>query len=452
MHNKKSLKGFTVVELAIVIIIAGVMMVAYITTYDTYRKRISLQRTMDTLDRMENALADFYGIYGRYPCPANRRLSSMDQMYGHEIYMTVANLNAVGSSNCSVPCETTGASNADELQIAGVPIGVICVNEGSRDVMLDGTDDWVMIGTVPVATLFRDVSSDPEMRLEGDTRFDGQDMQITYAITEEMTDNGLSLNNPANPNAGAISVRDENGRQLTDPDNSAHYVLISHGINSRGAFSEVGTQVGDCLVGSGVPAPAPLGFNPGSPGIATEIENCDDNDAIFVKGLYSLSDGDDYFDDFVTYRARATTALWRRSNSAPTGTVYLYNTNLGRVGVNNDTPTFILDVFGNIRVEDQVGADDNICDSLAVLPTNATDPECIRPDFLAGDMSNATNSCPSGEVAVEIEKNRILCEPILDGVVPSVAAGSGTCDATARAIGFDIDINTGEFTLICVFP
>lgn len=429
------------------------MLAAYISTYDNYRKTVSFQRTIDTLDRMENALSDFFGTYGRYPCPANRRLDIGDQLFGHEIYTAPANINLRGFTSCDRPCQNSGASNADELQISGTPIGVICVNEGTRDVDLDGSnnDDWVMIGTVPVATLFRDVSNDPEMRLEGDLRFDGQGMQITYAVTEGMTGPSFNLDTPANPNSGTIDIVDENNRALTDPASSGHYVLVSHGINSRGAFSDAGVQRDDCLVSSGPPVPATPGFNPGTSGIAVEIENCDDNDGIYVKGLYSLANGDAYFDDFVEFRARSSSALWRRSNTSTLTDTYIYNTNLGRVGVNNNSPNFILDVIGNIKVEDTISADGNICDSSVGDPSTPNN-ECLNPSFVGGDMAAANNTCPAGQVAVGVEMNELICEPILDGVTPVISGSSQTCTSSTRALGFDLDINTGEVTLICGIP
>ena len=391
---------------------------------------------------------DFFGTYGRYPCPANPGLDMSDTLYGHEIYMDPADINNAGTTSCDLPCTNSGASNGDELDDSGTPIGVKCVNVGTRDLDGDSVGDYVMIGVVPIKTLARDI--DPNIRLDGDLRFDGEGMQITYAVTEAMTDPSLSINRPANPNGGVINIIDEANRDLTIPPSSGHYVILSHGENSKGAYTDSGARTDNCFVGSGPPAPAPTGSNVGASGIATEIENCDDNDGIYVKGLLSLAEGDDYFDDIVFYRAKSTSALWRRSNTAPVGEAWLYNTNLGRVGVNNDAPAFELDVNGNVKVEGEVAARDDICASgVWPIANPTTDPECLKPEFLGGDMTVSGNICPAGQIATGIEKNKLVCEDILDGVSPSIDGSAFSCASSEKTVGIRIDINSGVFSLIC---
>ena len=71
-------KGFTLVELAIVIIITGLLMIPAFHMYDTYLYEKRVRETRDHLAKIKTELAVFQIKRGRYPCPSDRSLSVLD--------------------------------------------------------------------------------------------------------------------------------------------------------------------------------------------------------------------------------------------------------------------------------------------------------------------------------------------------------------------------------------
>src|SRR5690606_17425429 len=150
-------------------------------------------------------------------------------------------------------------------------------------------------GAVPVRTLYNLGSDAPFQETSG---IDDFDMKLGYAVTEEMTRTSYNLANPANVQLGVVNIRDENNNSVVQPDRSAHFVVYSHGENRRGAISKSGTATGGCeMIVMGVPTPGTAGNDIGT-GLPPELENCDNNDGLFVSALQSRVDST-YFDDIV---------------------------------------------------------------------------------------------------------------------------------------------------------
>ena len=218
----------------------------------------------------------------------------------------------------------------------------------------------------------------------------------------------LTSNNvvrPANIQLGAITVHDEFSRDIVDPPQSAHYVIVSHGYNGRGGYTLEGNQVGDCdvnTIAAGLPSPPPPGSDinvAGTPGIELELENCDNDDGRFIAGLQTLVDGDEYFDDHLFFNAQTATSLWRQSSFDPN---WLYNTNFGNVGIGTNNPLDKLSVAGALRAQTSITSDGGICDP--------TEPgECLNPEAIGG---TAMTQCPAGQVATGIENNNLVCIPL----------------------------------------
>ncbi len=371
----RSSRGFTLIELAIVIIVSGLIMIALARFIKLYTVNIQYEKTIENLRISQSAIDEYFGLYGYYPCPADPTLPPSDPQYGR------SQCRAVVTDDC----------------VSGVPGNIVCTNAFSRDGDQNGQPDTVLIGIIPFRTLSEDIVA---TKYDESKRLDGYSTYISYAVTEHMTDSSrFDVVNPVNPNTGGIRVEDENEISLTTPDDSVHYVLYSHGDNRRGGYSSSGTRIGDCSVSlvPGVPpsVPAP---GPSVSGIDDEIENCDNNDAIFKKGIRSLADNGDYNDDILFFRSSGTKYLWKYS--LVLNNRYIYNTNLGNVGVGTQNPMYKLHIVGDVSAQSNTMAD-GYCDGAS--------NDCLDPNAIGGTGS----SCPnSRQVAYAIQNNQIVCRDV----------------------------------------
>ncbi|MAE51758.1 MAG: hypothetical protein CMH27_08095 [Micavibrio sp.] len=385
--SRRKNAGFTAVEIAVVILISGLIMTVFLSVYNNFQFRKDADETLENLSQIDGSMIDYMGTYGRYACPADPTLPPTHALYGRSIE----------------PCNTCPAVP----QLApGIDSNVICSNIGTRDVDGDGTNDYALIGGVPFKTLAEDTFFSDFREYQA---FDGYNMLISYAVTEEMAAPTHNLANPINPYAGAIQVIDENGTNMTNPANSAHYVLISHGENTRGAYTDEGTRSGDCMVSSTALPPVP-GYAPfGSvAGLNPELENCDNNDGIFAKALRSKADNDFYFDDLVFFRDRSSSALWTTSSNSIVGDSAINNLNIGAVGINTTAPTAQLHVGGDAKADAEIQAEDGYCDT-----SDLTAP-CFISDLISKyDTDPAERwACGDGEVARGIKNSELDCMPL----------------------------------------
>lgn len=379
--NCKIHSGFTLVEIAIVIMISGFIMLMGAQFIKLYTINSQREKTVDNVRITQDAINEFFGLNGRYPCPADPTLVSSDANYGLERCRSATNLDD-NPDNC-----------------IGTPANLSCTTNFSRDGNLDGHQDIVMIGIVPFRTIADKVVDTPYFE---NYRFDGYSTYISYAVTEHMSDERFNLFNPVNPNTGGVRVEDENNISITIPDASAHYVVYSHGDNRKGGYSSAGVMVENCFVPSLIPGDPPVLPAPGPSGggIDVEIENCDNNDAIFIKGIRSMGDNDDYIDDVLFFTSTGLKPLWKNFLNSPAGESYIYNTNLGHVGVGTLDPTHDLHIVGNISAEESTIAN-SYCDGIG--------SHCLEPAAIAGAGSNCSDS---RQVAYAIQDNKIVCRNI----------------------------------------
>ncbi|MFN3700993.1 MAG: type II secretion system protein [Alphaproteobacteria bacterium] len=380
--NKNASKGFTTIEIALVLLVSGLIFTVILSVYNSYQNTASNDKTISNMIETENALSAFIGLNGRYPCPADPTLPSNHPMYGVSVF----------------PCDQCPA--VPELA-PGVNSNIVCTNIETRDVTGDGNNEWIVIGSAPFRTLEQASVFGEYSEVSG---FDGFDMQFTYAVTGLMTSSTYTYLNPVNTDFGAITIRDENGVHVATPDSSAHYTLISHGENRRGAYTREGALFSECDA-SALSTPIPPGYNPPGTvaGFTAEFSNCSRVDGVFISALISKADDDNFFDDIVLFKNRISYNLWLRSASSPMGITYLYNTNPGNVGVGTNAPTVSLDVAGPLIVAGESRTTGGYCDPSRPIPGD--NPECLDPDLLGG----AGNSCPPGQIAIGIQRNRLEC-------------------------------------------
>lgn len=223
-RNNSSQAGFTLIEIAIGLILMGLVLIPSITLYMDFKKNKDWIKTEEHIRAVESKVGGFNSNYGRYPCPASMTAVRGAANYGFEL------------ANCLTNAPATGTC-------AG---GICAYNNGGS---------VVLVGAVPFKNL----------NLLEEQAYDAYNMKFSYAVTLDLTDTStFTVNGGA---IGIVSADDTTRSALGIPD-SAHYIVISHGPNRAGAFSATTVQI------------------PCTDGSAVEQENCD-ADAVFVTGEIS---------------------------------------------------------------------------------------------------------------------------------------------------------------------
>lgn len=248
--------GFTMVEMAIVIIVLGVLIAGAIIFYDQWTKNERIRITNERIDVIQDAIQSFVQVNSFLPCPA--RLD--------------AALDAPPVGMPGTPGYIPGYGEASNCNEPVLPPGIF------EDIGRAG--EIIRIGAIPTRAL----------SIPDEYAADSWGNRFTFAITRAMAESDVGYRTTR----GAIFMRDATGNSvlntggnsLNQPDGLAMYVIASHGENGVGAYD----------IGSGA-----LKLPCGS---AQESENCD-NDAFFKKTLLRADvQTNQQFDDRVIYEIK----------------------------------------------------------------------------------------------------------------------------------------------------
>ncbi len=372
-ERKQSTGGFTLIEMAVVIVIIGILATMFTPLVNLYFKNERREETQNNIAEVNNALSGFLALYGRYPCPAptNGVLRNQDE-YGHEDIDP-----ATGTCVESVP---TAEGNW------GGPVGGTFVQESLRTDL--ATPPRVRVGMVPFRTLNLD---------EGDA-YDGNGFRLTYAVTENLT-----VANTFNRAEGGITVRGGTGGILTEPDHSAHFIVISHGENAEGAFNKLGAQ-NAC------------------PGGDLESENCDLTDTPEYRvAERNTSNSANQIDDTIVYGTADNVPAWELEDTLYQHVNFKPS---GDVGINllpNMAPEDELHVLGTTRAIDDPETveeegrvfTENLCAYYASDdPMNANyRADCFPSSVIAGLIADGEGmQCPAGKFMTGIQNGAPICE------------------------------------------
>lgn len=402
--NHKTEEGFSLIELSLVLIITGIILAGALQYYSLYRKQSRDDLNYEYTLNMKSAIAEHYTDRGRYPCPTDPSLPPSHPNYGIEM----------------CPGKTIGGVTVPNIAI-GTCWGQLCRVPSQRQIDLngDGTNDQmaVLVGAFPIRKILRDITFDGVDTNPVDVDFpahetmDSYRNKFVYAVTEFLTDQSTFNNN-----LGAVTINDEFGNSLLEPDDSAHYAIVSMGANGRGAYNSEGNLVGD----SCDPGTVPATYNPLYPNTVSqnsiEYENCNYNtDAVFVSALKNEAPGDDYNDDLTSFETWYANDLWAPS---PVNPVHVYNVNIGNVGVGVMDPVQRLDISGDVQAANALATE--FCNS-------STGTGCFDTRVIAGEIASGDGmECPTGYAMRGIENGAPICDY---EVIPSATTFSGNCPA-----------------------
>jgi type II secretory pathway pseudopilin PulG len=192
-------KGFSMVEIAVTIVISSVMYVGFLTFFFNVVKADKEKITIAKLDQIEEALGKYLRKNGTLPCPASRLDSLVSSTLGV-------------ATDCSIT----------------VPLGILNITTPSSP---------IRIGTVPVRAL----------ELDSNTIFDGWNNKFTYAVIADLAISSNSFKTFAATGVGSFIIRDKNSNQM-NISNDVSYVILSHGEKGIGSYSINGIQVKACGV------------------------------------------------------------------------------------------------------------------------------------------------------------------------------------------------------------
>lgn len=193
-----SYRGFTLVEMAMVLMIVGLLLGGLIPTLTAQMESQRISETRKQLDEIQQALIGYAIINGRLPCPANPAIATGQANAGVE---------AVTGTACS-----TVANNAATGVLPWATLGV------------DETDAWGNRYTYRVTAIFADAIS---------TNTFGSSCPGGTAATQSSF---------ALCSSGNLSVRSA-ATGGTNVAIDVPAVIISHGKNGAGAYTQQGTQL-----------------------------------------------------------------------------------------------------------------------------------------------------------------------------------------------------------------
>ncbi|MBU0801694.1 MAG: prepilin-type N-terminal cleavage/methylation domain-containing protein, partial [Alphaproteobacteria bacterium] len=387
-------KGFTLLEMAVVVIILGILTVAFAQVYALRVQHVRAQDGIIDVKSVTSAIAAFRSMNGRYPCPASLTATADDPLYGRE-----------ACPDTDVAPIAVGACGATEG---------VCIQESDRLVDIDGSGVMVRprirIGGVP----FR------QLNLQEEQSFDGYGNRIKYSVTENLTDDSLF-----NPTTGGVSILNQTDATAIEPMASGHFIVYSHGKNGFGAHTRDG-QFLECDAAT------------------TEGRNCNFNctidpadgtstcnvirEARYRISELNTSENNGNFDDVVNYFIEDDIPLWQVSEANFRN---IHQKPTGNVGINMG----VLDVVGErgyingtVQIRDDASAPgtggqgqvDEVCDLMG--------NDCFPITKISGVPNEADQTAPGSS---------IVCPP--GQFILSISDGVATCGTP------EVRCPTGEY-------
>lgn len=201
-RNSNPASGFTLVELAIVILISGILLVSWLDASRVWLENRRRDTTMERISLIHDAMTHYYARNSAYPCPVAPVVSRPDVKTDY--------------------CATLDAATQRQAEQHGVAF--ITSKAGRR----------IVEGAVPYR----------QLDIPRESTIDGWGNQFTYAVTGSLT-----THDTFNANDGGIDIVDENDTSLIEPSASALWAVASHGPDGSGAFYDGAHSAQSCPSG-----------------------------------------------------------------------------------------------------------------------------------------------------------------------------------------------------------
>ncbi len=410
--------GFSIVEIALVLIIFGFVTSLALTALGRYTEHARIARTQNALENSTNIINDFKGNTGFYPCPARLDLAPGEQGYGFEITDATENPGITLTDYAR-----EGRNNLNPLDPS------------------DSGNEQYYFGTIPFNTILNDPSlsllATDDLSFSGKDSLDGWGSKITYVVSRHLCDAAYAQANNILGNAeGVLDVVTE-ATCTSEQDGSivpqsvlpggcdgddrryAQFVLISHGETARGAYNEQGNRGENCfdVIEQVLPGDPNYGANPAGDawfnGTPSERKNCNyDRPDIggirngeFFIGVRSEGNDSSYYDDYIRFHYEDEFQIWGSATSLtqtlPDGVTTveisrMKNVNQGNIGIGLNEPEEVLHVNGDMQ------AFDIEAESFCADINNGI---CMPSDTL----TTTGIVCTDGEVMQSISENEPNC-------------------------------------------
>lgn len=392
--------GYSLIEMAIVILIVGVFIGVNASAYNLYFSAQATRNTENNVNLAVNAISNYLIQRGRYPCPARLDAQRTDADYGME-------------TDCT-----------DETTPPGECSGGLCIEQSTRQVTIPGSPPVQIYPRVRRGALPFRVLGLPEYFAE-----DGYRNRISYAVTERLAVAASYIRTH-----GGISLVDDQGKSLVTPDATAHYIVFSAGKDGKGAHAREGVLHLAC-------------------GTGMDSENCNTEpsvpDAVYRLARANTSGGIEDFDDYVKFYTAVDTPLWKISDAEGYNIRDLVDAEDagtgGKLGIGNANPALTLDVNGDALARQNLNLG-QIC--------STSGANCFTPDKIGGaaqemDCTNPAHAGydPAKPYVVGVNNGRVVCDALPSIGCPSGqkmtginADGSVVCSAFTGCQPTDVDV------------
>lgn len=385
LRIKNRQAGYTLIQMAIAMLVLGILMAAFLNVYTLYSNAQKATTTQENVASAVQKLQTYRQSFGTYPCPSpmNVARESPAPVYGRA--SDYAQYRPSGTTPLSIGQCADG----------------ICIEGNVRSDLVATPTIRVRVGALP----FRD------MQMDENETYDGYGSRLWYAVTEDMCN--LST---FNDTMGGINIVNDLGESQTSPPKSGAFIVISPGINKVGAYSKYGVQ--------------------GSPCTATaDAENCrdmslssqPDTSATYIirSTVDAITTPGNIYDDITEYFSASANQLWRRMT--PTSEDIL-DIGGNKVAIGPSTPNAELDISqsavnpsnGLMTVKSFIaplpappyengGLRVNGGSLWATQYCSETGSNCFKPEDITGDQTAHTGGvkCPANTYPVGITSDGV---------------------------------------------
>jgi len=487
---RHSESGFSLIEMAVVMIISSLILAFGIQAYLVYVQGRDYDGQSTRLATVQTTLASFETPKGRFPCPSDPSIGITDRNAGFEQCAYFAASLMPLYTGVNVVCNPAG------FPFPNSQAGALCIIPGQRHTIGNPNPagmDPVYIGAIPFKTMKAGIESF-ESGCPDSNHMPAQPpppaVQYNFAVPGQIVPcSGFTVNNNATPaclvtgsNPQTLAFCDTNNDGIADAgvcpailnannvyicDTQASFadVALSDTLDPWGyqmSYAVAGIETNAATYGQGSYGSINVTdeqninlLSPPNTATYVFVSHGDDhsgayttagqlpfpcttaaqgedwydcnNQSVFISGIRAVAPGPGHLDDMIVYTPGGGNALWA---VVTMGSTNIYNKNLGFVGIGTGStpPAQMLEINGNIQV--QGGSCQSGNSTSCAYGTQICDQNganCWSPAYIAGPAVVQ----PANPTSVPAGAN--TCPPAAAGsvnVVTGIAFGTPICTGT----------------------